>query len=74
MLIVEVQLCQLAARIAECHEVCHLLRNGYAGQRFAQVVGEAVAVVLGVEQALDIIEDVFLCQVFCPAEPPAHFL
>ena len=69
-LIIQMQFRQRAPRLAERPEVRRLLHQRQARQHLLQVCGKRPAVVRRMQQAIDIIENVFLADlrpVACPA-------
>ncbi len=54
--VADVQLGQLAARVAECPEVAHVFHKGQARQHFFQVVGEGGAVFGAVQKAVHVVK------------------
>ena len=59
-LIVEVQVCQSSSCLAECPEIRRFLHQGDTRQHLFQVRSKGFPVVRGVQQAIDVVEDVFL--------------
>lgn len=57
--VVEVPMGEVAAGFGEGLEISEALHGGYAGEFLAEVVGVAAAVVGGVQQAVDVVEEGF---------------
>ena len=59
-LIVEVQVCQRSSCLAECPEIRRFLHQRDTRQHLFQVRSKGFPVIRGVQQAIDVVEDIFL--------------
>ena len=63
--VVQVQFCQLLSILIEVHEVLYTLHDRNTRQRLLQVSGKALAIVLRMQQAIDIVEYHFFGDFSC---------